>query len=117
MYQLVLRGSVVKSLTCNPGILGLSRTGSSEFFLVVSLGKTLQNPSLVLVKDMNNVSCHRDMTENSVESGVKHHSVMIITIITIIKQIQNIGLDFPGLALTFKDRPTPTFFLNSPFQL
>ena len=32
----------------------------------VSLGKTLQSPSLVLVKprkDMNKVSCRRDMTE------------------------------------------------------
>ena len=35
-------------------------------FVVVSLGKTLQSPSLVLVKprkDMNNVSFGRDMTE------------------------------------------------------
>ena len=33
-------------------------------------------PSLVLVKprkDMNNVSCRRDMTEISVESGVNNH--------------------------------------------
>ena len=32
----------------------------------VSLGKTLQSPSLVLVKsrkDMNNLSCRRDVTE------------------------------------------------------
>ena len=36
------------------------------FFVEVSLVKTLQSPSLVLVKlrkDMNNVSCCRDMTE------------------------------------------------------
>ena len=36
------------------------------FFVSVSLGKALQNPSLVLVKsrkDMNNVSCRRDMNE------------------------------------------------------
>ena len=62
----VLRGSVVKRLTRNPGVLGSSRTGSSGFFVRVSLGKTLQSPSLVLVKprkDMNNVSCRRDMTE------------------------------------------------------
>ena len=35
-------------------------------FVGVSLGKTLQNPSLVLVKlrkDINNVSCRHDMTE------------------------------------------------------
>ena len=41
-------------------------TGSSVFFMGVSLGKTLQSPSLVLVKpkkDMNNVSCCSDMTE------------------------------------------------------
>ena len=58
-------GPAVKCLTRNPGVLGLSRTGSSEF-VGMSLGKTLQSPSLVLVKprkDMNNVSCHCDMTE------------------------------------------------------
>ena len=62
----VLRGSVVKCLTRNPGVLGLSCTGSSEFFVGLSLGKTLQSPSLVLVKprkDMNYVSCCRDMIE------------------------------------------------------
>ena len=41
----VLHGSVVKCLTCNPGVLGSSRTGSSGFFVGVSLGKTLQNPT------------------------------------------------------------------------
>ena len=62
----VLRGSVVKCLTRNQGVQGSSRTGSSEFFVGVSLGKILQSPSLVLVKprkDMNNVNCRRDMTE------------------------------------------------------
>ena len=62
----VLRGSVVKCLIRNPVVLGLSRTGSSEFFVGVSLGKTLQSPSLVLMKprkDMNDVSCRCDMTE------------------------------------------------------
>ena len=41
------------------------------------MGKTHQSPSLVLVKpkkDMNNVSCRRDMT-NMVESDVKRHSI------------------------------------------
>ena len=41
-----------------------SHTGSS-FFVGVSSVKTLQRPSLVLVKprkDMNNVSCRRDIT-------------------------------------------------------
>ena len=62
----VLRGSVVKCLTRNSGVLGSRHTGSSEFFVGVSLGQTLQSPSLVLVKprkDINNVSCRRDMTE------------------------------------------------------
>ena len=62
----VLRGSVVKRLTRNPGVLGSSRTGSSGVFVGVSLGKTLQSLSLVLDKprnDINNVSYRRDMTE------------------------------------------------------
>ena len=62
----VLHDSVVKCLTCNPGVLGWSRTYPLGFFMGVSLGKTLQSPSLVLVKprkDMNNVNCRRDMTE------------------------------------------------------
>ena len=62
----VQRGSVVKCLNRNPGVLGSSRTGSSVFFVGVSLDKTLQRPSLVLVKprkDMNDMNCHRDMTE------------------------------------------------------
>ena len=73
----VQRGSVVKCLTRNSGLLGSSRTGSSGFFVGVSLGKILQSPSLVLVKlrkDMNNVSYRRDMT-NTVKSSVKHHSI------------------------------------------
>ena len=60
----VLRGLVVKCLTHNPVVLGSNNTGSSGFS--VSLGKTLQSPSLVLEKprkDMNNVNCCRDMTE------------------------------------------------------
>ena len=59
-------GSVVKCLTRNPGVLGSSRTGSSGFFRGSVLGKDTSEPSLVLVKrrkDMNNVSCPRDMTE------------------------------------------------------
>ena len=62
----VPRGSVVKCLTSYPGVLCSSRTGSSGFFVGVSLGKILHSPSLVPVKprkDMNNVSCHRDMTK------------------------------------------------------
>ena len=65
-YLGILCGSVVKCLTPNPGILGWSHTESSGSFMGVSLGKTLQSPSLVLVKlgkDMNNVSCLCDMTE------------------------------------------------------
>ena len=48
------------------GFPGSSRTGSSGAFMRVTLGKTLQSPSLLLVKprkEMNNVSCRRDMTE------------------------------------------------------
>ena len=63
----VPRGSVVKCLTRNPVVQGSSRTTSSGFFFVgVSVGQTLQSPSLIIVKprkDMNNVSCRRDMTE------------------------------------------------------
>ena len=54
----VLRGSVVKWSTGNPGRLGSSRTRSSGFFVGVSFGKILQIPSLVLVKarkDLNSV--------------------------------------------------------------
>ena len=56
-----LPGSVVECLTRNPGIY---HTRSSWFFVGVSLGKTLQSPSLVLVKarkGMNKVNCRRDM--------------------------------------------------------
>ena len=62
----VLRGPVVKCLIRNTGIQGPSRTRSSGFFVGVSFGKTLQSPSLVLlklIKDMNTVSCLSDMTE------------------------------------------------------
>ena len=62
----VPRGSVVECLTRNPGVLSLSRTGSSVFFswecpwarhfrALPSTGETQ--------KSMNNVSCRRDMTE------------------------------------------------------
>ena len=72
VFRRVLRGSVVKYLTCNPVVLGSSRTGSSGFFVGVSMGKTLQSPSLVLVKprkDMNNVSYGRDMTEKLLKAA------------------------------------------------
>ena len=68
----VLRGSVIKCLTSNPGVLASSRTGFSQFFVGVSLGKTPQSPSLVLVKPrkaMNIVSCRRDMTEILLKAG------------------------------------------------
>ena len=41
------------------------------FFVGVSLGKTLQNPSLIMVKprkEINNVSCRRDMTEKMLKA-------------------------------------------------
>ena len=50
----VLHGSVVECLTRNPGVLGSSRTGSSGFFVGVSLSNTLQSPSLVLMKPRKN---------------------------------------------------------------
>ena len=46
----VLRGPVVMCLTCNPGVLGSSRTGSSVFFCGSVLGQDTLEPSLVLVK-------------------------------------------------------------------
>ena len=62
----VPRGSLVKCLTHNLGVLGSSRTGSSGFFHGSVLGQDTSEPSLVLVKlrkDMNIVNCRRDMTE------------------------------------------------------
>ena len=59
-------GDVPACLTRCPGVMGSSCTGSSGFFVGISLGKTLQSPSLVLMKprkDMNNVSCRRDISE------------------------------------------------------
>ena len=41
----VLRGSVVKCLTRNPGVLGLAALDPLGFFVGVSLGKTLQSPA------------------------------------------------------------------------
>ena len=46
----VPRGSVVKCLTRNPGVLGSSLTGSSGFSLGSVLGQDTSEPSLVLVK-------------------------------------------------------------------
>ena len=65
-YYRVPRGPVEKCLTRNPGVLGLSRIGSPGFFLGSVLGQDTSEASLVLVKprkDMNSVSCRRDMTE------------------------------------------------------
>ena len=50
MFYRVPRGSVVKCLTRNPGVLGSSRTGSSGFFRGIVLGQDTSEPSLVLVK-------------------------------------------------------------------
>ena len=62
----VMSESVIFYSTRKPGVLGSSRTGRAGFFVSVSLGRTLQSPSLVPVKprkDMNNVSLRRDTTE------------------------------------------------------
>ena len=60
----VLPGSVVNCLTHGSWVqAALDPLG---FLVGVSLDKTLQSPSLVLVKprkDMNNVNCNHDMTE------------------------------------------------------
>ena len=66
---------VVMCLTRNEGVLGLSRNESFEFFVGVSLGKTLQSPSLVLGKPrkgMYNVSCCRDVTNVPGHHSFKH---------------------------------------------
>ena len=62
----VPRGSVLKCLARNSGVLGSGRTGSSGLFRGSVLGQDTSEPSIVLVKprkDMNDVSCRRDMTE------------------------------------------------------
>ena len=62
----VSRGSVVKCLTRNPGVLGSSRTGSSGFFRGSVLGQDTSEPQPSTgetQEGMNNVSCRRDMTE------------------------------------------------------
>ena len=46
----VPRGSVVRCLTRNPGVLGSSRTRSSGFFRGSVLGQDTSEPSLVMVK-------------------------------------------------------------------
>ena len=62
----VLRGSVVKCLTRNPGVLGSSHTGSSGFFRGSVLGQDTSEPQPSTgeaQEDMNNVNCRREMTE------------------------------------------------------
>ena len=60
----VPRGSVVRCLTRNPGVLGSSRTRSSEFFRGSVLGQDTSEPSTGETQEsMNNVICCRDMTE------------------------------------------------------
>ena len=62
----VPRGSVVKCLTRNPGVLGSSRTRSSGFFR----GHFRAQPSTGETQEsMNNVSCRRDMTEILLETA------------------------------------------------
>ena len=74
----VLRGSVVKCLTCNPGVLGSSHTGSCVFFRGSVLWQDTSEPQPSTgetQEDVNNVNCRRDMTEIRVERSVKHHSI------------------------------------------
>ena len=68
----VLRGWVVKCLTCNPGVLGSSRTGSSGLFRGSVLGQDTSEsqPSTgETQEDMNNVSCRLDMTETLLKAA------------------------------------------------
>ena len=59
----VLHGSVVNCLTRNPGVLDSNLTGSSGFFMGVSLGKT--HPPLPSTSEtqVRHVSFRWDMTE------------------------------------------------------
>ena len=50
-----LHGSVVKTLTHDPGALGSSCTGPSWFFMGVSLGKTFQSPRLKLWRNAGKI--------------------------------------------------------------
>ena len=50
LLKKVPRGSVVRCLTRNPGVLGSSRTRSSGFFRGNVLGQDTSELSLVLVK-------------------------------------------------------------------
>ena len=62
----VLRGSGVKCLTRNPGVLGLSCTESSGFFGGSVLGQDTSEPQPSTgetQEHVNNVNCCRDMTE------------------------------------------------------
>ena len=62
----VLRASVVKCLTRNPGVLGSNLTGSSGFFRGSVLGQDTSEPQPSTgetQEDMNNLSCRRDITE------------------------------------------------------
>ena len=62
----VLHGSVVECLTRNQGVLGSSHTGSSEFFRGSVLEQDTSEPQPSTgetQEDVNNVNCHRDITE------------------------------------------------------
>ena len=63
----VLRGSVVKCLTRNQGVLGSKDTSFLFLFLFMGvLRETLQRPSLELLKpkeEIDDMSCHGDITE------------------------------------------------------
>ena len=60
----VLRGTVVKCLICNPGVLGSSCTGSSGFWSVLRQDTSETQPSTgETQEDVNNMNCCSDMTE------------------------------------------------------
>ena len=70
---------MVKCLTFNLGVMVRATLNPLGFFMGVSLGKTLQIPSTVLVKprkDVNNMSFCHDMTEILLKAlWHKHHSI------------------------------------------
>ena len=60
----ILRGTVVKCLTRNPGVLDSSRAGSPGFFRGSVLGQDTSEPQPSTGETQeDNVSCRRDMTE------------------------------------------------------
>ena len=72
------RDSLLKCRNRNHGVPDSNLSGSTDCFARVSLCKTIQGFSLVLVKptkDINDINCLRDMTEIMTGSCVKYHII------------------------------------------